>query len=210
MLVNQIAVLALQSAEVIELLGNQHRPLKFTIHWPTLKQRGLVLFKAAPIVINDAEGCSSNPPAPTQTGHFDALLDAADTSETKWEIVNNSLIHQLVQQGATWGKGPHTPGKPPVFVSKRVAPKQLRNTCAAAAATNKSSDVFKLVGRRNELHCRLSRVSNTPQDACVTRIVLIGVLLHKMLQSFGNILLVPHSLMRFGIVSGLKLLHISP
>ena len=97
---------------------------------------------------------------------FSVKYEACNDSEGRWSVINDFLVHSLRSQGAHWGQGPQSRGAAPQFVSKRVTPKQHKNFCAA---TKKSTDLYKLVGRLQELFCRLSRDPGGPQDQFDTR-----------------------------------------
>ena len=59
------------------------------------------------------------------------------------------------------GAGPRVRAKPPLFVAKKVCPKQLSTKCAA---TRVSLDLYKLINRLDELFVRISREVGSPQD----------------------------------------------
>ena len=95
-------------------------------------------------------------------GHsFLTNLIKCNDSESKWTVSNDFLVQSLRSERCPMGKGPQTRGEPPVFISKRVVPKQRRNFCAA---TKKSTALYKLLDRLQEFFCRLSRSPGRPQD----------------------------------------------
>ena len=165
-LVNDVAFAALHSAEVIQQFGRQHRPIRLIFNWPTLEQVGFVHFKTASF---DLSHCSKDVEAqqyPSWDSDFQEKFNDATTSDHKWQVVNDFLVTAIQAKGAVWCDGPKQRAAPPTFVKKKVAPKQLLSRCAATA---KSSRIAKLSGRLRELATRLSRVSSTDEDRCITR-----------------------------------------
>lgn len=51
-LVNGVAFSAIQHACVLEHFGRQHRPIQIVFEWPSIEQRGFVLFKTADFVLD--------------------------------------------------------------------------------------------------------------------------------------------------------------
>ena len=160
-LLNQTAFFALESAEVVPIIGKQHRPLKFVFKWEAIDLVGFVHLKSAPFREDSLRKPQTDDVTSPQWDQFERRYDEAPGSDAKWNVVNDFLIHSLLQNGAVWGDGPRTRGQAPVFVAKKIAPAQHRTGCAA---TKKSSLLFKLWGRLNELFCRLSRDPGGPQD----------------------------------------------
>ena len=160
-LVNSPAFFALKSAEVVPVIGKQHRPIKLVFQWKSIQQVGYTLLKSAPFLPDSLKPAVWDESATSDWSCFSERFDSSDDSEVKWTTINEFLVHSLRSQGAQWGHGPHTRGAAPVFIPKRVVPKQHRNSCAA---TKKSTALFKLVGRLQELFCRLSRAPGGPQD----------------------------------------------
>ena len=165
-LVNNIAFAALKHAEVLEVFGKQHRPIKLEFNWPSIDQVGFHLLKAAPLVFDSThnEGLDSGETS-WVTSHKQQF-DDANSADEKWAVVNDFLTHSLLAKGASWGEGPRQRGKPPVFVSKTVAPKQLASHCAAS---RKGILLARLSGRLDELFIRLSRQEGSAQDVFITR-----------------------------------------
>ena len=153
-LVNSSAFFALKSAEVVPVIGKQHRPIKLMFQWRSIQQVVYTLFKSAPFLPETLKTSTWHDDVSSCWPQFSARFDGCNDSESKWSIINEFLVQSLKSEGAKWGKGPQTRGEPPVFISKRVVPKQHRNFCAA---TKKSTALYKLVGRLQELFCRLSR-----------------------------------------------------
>ena len=118
-------------------------------------QIGFVHFKTAPL---DLAGISTAPQVTGEapTNHQTPYLPWTDTWETqftstkdpdvKWDIV--------LRLGAVWGPGPQNRAKPPKFVKKTFCPRQHSNHCAA---TRRSTMLFKLLSRLQELHIRRTR-----------------------------------------------------
>ena len=159
-LVNSPAFFALKSAEVVPVIGKQHRPIKLVFQWKSIQQVGYTLLKSAPFLPDSLKPAKWDESATSDWSSFSERFESSDDSEVKWATINDFLVHSLRSQGAQWGHGPHTRGEAPVFIPKRVAPKQHRNSCAA---TKKSTALFKLVGRLQELFCRLSRAPGRPR-----------------------------------------------
>lgn len=165
-LLNQTAFFALESAEVVPSTGKKHRPIKLVFHWAAIDLVGYVHLKCAPFQVESLKKAHQNDDQATCWGLFEERYDCATEPNDKWDVIYDFLIHTLCQQGATWGTGPRTRGLPPTFVPKKIAPTQRRN---CSAATRKSSNLYRLVERLNELFCRLSRNPGCPQDRFDTR-----------------------------------------
>ena len=165
-LVNDIAFAALREAEVLEICGKQHRPIKLVFEWATLNQTGFHVTKAAPLVLDDCTFDLNSPPPLVWEDKWKDRFDTARDSDAKWDVVNSFLQDTLLAKGARWGTGKQVRGAEPVFVSKTIAPKQLSTHCAA---NRHSVQIAKLCGRLNELFVRLSRDEGTAQDAFITQ-----------------------------------------
>ena len=165
-LLNQTAFFALESAEVVPLIGKQHRPLKCVFRWEAIDLVGFIHLKSAPFQVETLEKAHKDDDSPSLWDRFEQRYHDASDSDTKWDVVNDFLIHSLLHRGATWGNGPRSRGHAPVFVAKKIAPAQHRSGCAA---TKRSTKLFKLLGRLNELFCRLSRSPGGLQDQFDTR-----------------------------------------
>ena len=165
-LVNDIAFAALHHAEVLQQFGRQHRPIRLVFNWPSLEQVGYVHFKTASF---DLAQCCKDfdvQRRPSWESSYQDKYDVAHSSDAKWKVVNEFLVDTLQVKGAVWCDGPKQRAAPPVFVKKKIAPKQLLSRCATTA---KSSRLARLSGRLRELVTRLSRVSATCEDSCITR-----------------------------------------
>lgn len=102
-----------------------------------------------------------------QVGFVHFQFAGFDLGQTKVHEQEFDSAHEsILAKGAVWGPGPRKRATEPVFVQKRVAPKQLLSRCAATA---KSSRLAKLVGRLQELFTRLSRQVGTEQDCFQTK-----------------------------------------
>ena len=107
---------------------------------------------------------------------YDAVHDAVHDCEGKWEIINEFLVHSLKSTGAQWGQGPQTRGTEPVFVAKRVVPKQHKNqlpctnllvdcrSCSVASPENQGA--HKTVSIPNRLLFVLLRVFKSARLQC--------------------------------------------
>ena len=165
-LLNHSAFCALNSAEVVPVIGKQHRPIKMVFQWKSIHQVGYVLYKSAPFLPDTIKPASWVDNGDSAWSSFSERYESSHDSDSKWEVINEFLVHSLRSQGAQWGKGPQVRGEAPTFVPKRIVPKQHKNCCAA---TKKSTALYKLVGRLQELFCRLSRNPGSPQDCFDTR-----------------------------------------
>ena len=163
-LVNDIAFAALTNAEVLEVFGRQHRPIRLTFEWSSINQVGYHLFKTAPFVLNNVEG-GPDCQLPSWELRGKAKFYDAPTVDEKWDVVNSFLQEAILAKGAVWGQGPRTRGQAPTFVSKTIAPKQLSTHCAA---NRKSAQLANLVGKLQELFVRISRQAGSAQDRFIT------------------------------------------
>ena len=165
-LLNKVAFCAMVDVQVME-----HRPIKVTFHWESIRQTGFILHKFAPLDVSGVPSEEwSDEPSPVWQEHFAQRFESAPCHENKWEIVNEFFQKTLLDQGGVWGSGPRVRAKPPVFVEKKVCPKQLSTKCAA---TRVSLDLYKLINRLDELSVRLSRAVGSAQDGFnTTRLAL--------------------------------------
>lgn len=159
---NDIAFAALQNAEVLEVFGKQHRPIKLVFEWQSINQTGFHIVKA---VLDLCTFDSKSPPSLFVDDNGKTEFDLTLDSNSKWNAVNSYLQKTLLAKGARWGEGQQCRGADPVFVSKNIAPKQLSH----CAANHYSIRVARLCGRLNELLIRLSRVEGSAQDHFVTQ-----------------------------------------
>ena len=120
-LINQSAFCALRSAEVVPVIGKQHRPIKLVFHLHSIQQIGYTLFKSAPFLLDTLQTAKWTDTRSSDWSAFSARFDAVHESEDKWEIINAFLVHSLKSTGAQWGQGPQTRGTEPVFVTKTFA-----------------------------------------------------------------------------------------
>ena len=184
-LLNDIAFAALLNAEVVEVFGKQHRPIRLSFEWSSINQTGYHLFKTAPFVLD-----SVHEPLEQTSFSWDAHgkepYHAAQSAEQKWDV-NNFLQEAILAKGAVWGKGPPTRGQEPVFVRKTIAPKQLATHCAA---NWKSAQLAHLVGKLQELFIRLSRPAGSAQDQFITKRTATKA--HRLLETCKAPVLWPH------------------
>ena len=161
-LLNKVAFCAMVDAHVMEHFGRQHRPIKVIFQWESIHQTGYVLHKFAPVDVTSVTHEEwTDEPSPMWQEHFASRFDHAPNHEDKWDIVNEFFLKTLLEQGGVWGSGPRVRAQPPVFVEKKVCPKQLSTKCAA---TRVSLDLYKLLNRLDDLSVRLSRDVGSAQD----------------------------------------------
>ena len=165
-LVNDIAFAALHSAEVVQVFGKQHRPIKLVFDWPSINQFGFHIVKAAPLLLEGCQKDLHSAPPISWDDQCKAKYDQHTDTESKWNVVNDFLQKTLVAKGASWGDGKRTRGADPVFVAKTIAPKQLSTHCAA---NRQGVFLARLCGRLSELFMRLSRLSGSAQDLFITQ-----------------------------------------
>ena len=165
-LVNDIAFAALVKAEVLEIFGKQHRPIRLEFDWPSINLIGYHLLKAAPLVFDGVTDPLDPPTEISWELPHKQQFDAASSPDDKWTVVNDFLTAALVAKGASWGDGPRERGKAPTFVPRVIAPKQMKGHCAASM---KGILLARLLGRLNELFIRLSRCEGSAQDVYITQ-----------------------------------------
>ena len=171
-LLNQQAFFALHKCEVFEAVGKQHRPIKCQFHWQVLQQVGYVHYKTAPIDVScippprDSGGPpmiqAEHDPTPFSWDHtWERRFQQTNCPDAKWTIVNNFCVQTLLHLGGRWGQGPQERAAPPRFVARQVCPIQHANHCAA---TRRSSRLFNLQSRIDELYIRRTRGFRSEQD----------------------------------------------
>ena len=166
-LLNSIAFAALTDACVLEHFGRQHRPIQVKFSWPSIEQRGFILYKTAPLLLNEvSQPVDCNHAITKWSSAFENTYNHADSLDEKWQIVNSFLQQSLLDRGAKWGMGPKERACPPRFVAKTIAPKQL---ASHSAATTRGLKFSKLISRLNELYTRLSRDQGNPHDVYITQ-----------------------------------------
>lgn len=174
-LLNQPAFFALQHCEVVETVGRQHRPIKCQFHWQVLAQFGYVQFKTAPIDVSEishsphtGSTTNSDPTTATTSSPWDHTWETkfqqTQDPDLRWTLVNDFCAQTLLQCGGKWGQGPRERAAPPRVVAKQICPVQHANHCAA---TRRSSILFKLQARIDELFIRRTRGLRSDQDSFV-------------------------------------------
>ena len=172
-LVNQVAFAALEEIEVIPLFDCQHRPVKATFQWEKIFQHGYTLHLPAPFDISkvptksqkDEYAAFDTFACDAWHGHFKANFEGAATSQDKWKIVSDSLVHALESHGASWQPGAKHRAKPPIFRPKQFCPGQLKSK---SAVTLFGSKMKNTIARLWELRCRLERPVGGDVDQAVT------------------------------------------
>lgn len=81
-------------------------------------------------------------------------------------MINQACTQRLLEIGAKWGEGPKTRGAAPQFVSKRICPIHHSSHCAA---TKRSSRLFRLLHRLDELWIWRTRGFRPDQDCFIFR-----------------------------------------
>lgn len=105
--------------------------IKLVFRWGTLNQIGFVHRKSAPFDPQTLEPAKWDPDEPSCWDSFQGDYNQVHSSDEKWGVIKKCLIQSLVNKGAKWGAGPQQRGTEPVFVPKRIAPRQHLNNCAA-------------------------------------------------------------------------------
>ena len=157
----------LNSIAFAEHFGRQHRPIQVKFSCPSTEQKGYVLYKTAPLVLDKVSPPVDVNHATTQWfSAYECVNNDADSLDTKWQIVNSFLQQSVLDRGASWGTGPRERACKPRFIAKTIAPKQL---ASHSAATTRGLKLSKLISRLNELYTRLSRNQGNPQDVYITQ-----------------------------------------
>ena len=175
MIMNSVALAALESIEVVEIDGIQHRPLRATFGWHRITQKGFVHIKTAPLVCCDVpkpkrkhEDCEMSQRAYTRwQQNYHHKFDT-QKSEEAWSTTNDFCVHTLLSEGATLGKGPQERGKLPQFQEKTVCPGQLPD---GMVKTNNLHQLYRGLHLMLELSHRVRRVATKPADWHNTRIL---------------------------------------
>ena len=186
-LMNNTAMAALETIEVIDIDHCQHRPLRAVFNWHRVTQKGFVHVKPAPLMCEQV-------PTPGKTHatcdysirtestwrqHFENGFDP-NCSETAWQTINKFCLQTLLTEGATWGKGPKERGNLPTFVEKTACPGQLPDGMVKTKVLNLD---FKLLNAMIELTHRLKRVHVKPADWHITRNLCKKTLKHVLADS---------------------------
>ena len=160
-LVNKVAHSALQSMYVVDTVGSQHRAIRATFSWRSIRLHGYVHCKFAPLNTAHLDKPGCNPDHPSNQ-HAKVLWESGlevqfnnlSSPEDKWKIVNDLCVQTLVKSGTTWGHGEHSRGLSPKFSSKQFCPGQSR---FLTALTLKGSWLQNSLARLRELYTRLQR-----------------------------------------------------
>ena len=176
-LLNRMAFLALHKCEVLEINGRQHRPLRCEFNWRSIMQVGFFHYKFAPLHCENVsfptpQASTALDPPPVNPSHqgwtegWDQAFNTTEDPDARWGVVNDFLIHSLLQAGAYWGDGPRTRAQAPIFRAKSICPRQLPNKCAA---TMRGRLLANLQSRVDELFIRHSRGHCSDQDRFVAQ-----------------------------------------
>ena len=170
-LLNRVAFCALQSIEVIELQGHQHRPVRAAFLWEPIHQVGEIHSKFAALDHTGLQETASQSPHRLEDAamqmwsqEYNARFDTAQDFPAKWNVINDFCLQTLLQNGSQWGFGVQKRGFLPQFTKKKICPGQLPN---GSAATHKGSQLYKTLRQLWELETRLKRPSLTVRDAIV-------------------------------------------
>ena len=174
-LMNSIAMAALEKFEVVEIDQCQHRPLRATFKWHTITQKGFVHNKPAPlncekVPIPGKTHAKCDYSQRTEQNWHQNFAQNFDTqnSEAAWSCINDFCLQTLIDEGATWGQGPQERGKLPRFQEKTICPGQLPN---GMVKTKALQTLFDLLNGMLELSHRLRRISQKPADWHITRML---------------------------------------
>ena len=167
-LTNRVAFAALQSIDVIESLETQHRPIRAFFKWEVISQVGTVHCKFAPfdhantIRPTGKVGCAADQNASNLwRSCYQSRVEAANSFDCKWKIINEFCTSSLLDNGAKWGSGKRVRGEMPLFRRKRLFPGQ---TPSGAAISLKGSLLYNTMNRLWELFTRAQRFSRKPSD----------------------------------------------
>ncbi len=168
-LLNQVALTALQSVEICPGEAKQHAPIRATFLWPKVFVKGHIFQQPAPLILDDlprdTKGCIDHQSIDRNANtlwndNFQHRCDV-DDDETTWKNINSYGISILLSSGAKFADGPHSRGMPPTFVSKTICPGQDSNGSAWCKRTAQLSKLHNLV---SELVTRLSRPCSNSAD----------------------------------------------
>ena len=168
-LCNHVAFSALREIEVLPLKV-QHRPIRATFCWESIRQVGHTLVKPAPF---DLSQCTSpdpdDPLCPCHenatrvwTDRFHSSFDRSQSVDEQWAVANQYMIQVLLTNGARWDKGPHIRGNPPKFKETRISPGQTHFGDALSFRLKRISKALNLV---REIYIRLTRPIKSFEDA---------------------------------------------
>ena len=168
---NHVAFSALQSCDVVETGGSQHRPIHASFLWDRVHVRGDIHIKTASL------GTSFLPKGHSKEATFvneiaqqicpspqTHLQDFPDV-ESKWAEVNRVCTDTLVLAGAKWGFGQQSRGTLPKFSTKAFCPGQ---TPKGSAVASKGSQLYNCLRRLGELAIRLNRAQGSRADSRIT------------------------------------------
>ena len=99
-LLNSVAFAALTDACVLEHFGRQHRPIQVKFSWPSLEQKGFILYKTAPLLLDEiSQPVDCNHAITKWSSAFENTYNHADSLDEKWQIVNSFLQQSLLDRG---------------------------------------------------------------------------------------------------------------
>lgn len=112
-LLNRVALTALQTIEVLGLQGTQHRPVRATFFWEPIHQVGEIHVKFAALDHSGFEDATKADPQGVVdasnelwTQVFEEQFQATNEFPAKWQVINNYCLQTLLHCGSTWGFGP--------------------------------------------------------------------------------------------------------
>ena len=170
-LLNQVALTALQNIEICHGEAKQHAPIRAVFQWPKIFVKGHVFVQPAPLILDEIPKDSN--------GAFDSgfieqvslrlwndkFVNRCNTSddEQTWKSINSFGVATLLAAGAKFAQGqnPHTRGRPPSFVARTICPGQDSEGAAWCKRTAQLSKLHNLV---SELITRLGRPSSNTAD----------------------------------------------
>ena len=176
-LLNTVAHSALRSIEVLAVTGVQHRPIRASFSWSSIRLHGFTQCKFAPLEVNHLSkpGIDVHHPSNVIASNLwddsvASCFEQATEPENKWDIINKFCLDTLVQSGATWGPGPRCRGQAPILVAKQFCPGQAKTR---SALTLRGSWFQNTLARLWELSTRLQRpISSVADEHILTRTAL--------------------------------------
>ena len=138
-LVNRTALTALLGVEVLPHQDRQHRPVRATFVWDRIHMKGTMLQRLAKMNLEHVHTADpANPHCPVQASaeqlwlQYTNEFDDATSSDAKWEVYNRYAVQLLIQNGASWEKGPRVRGALPKFQTvQRCSLQDENGSCAS-------------------------------------------------------------------------------
>ena len=165
-LLNHIAVNALQSMQVIYTDGRQHASIQAKFQWQRLKQKGFVLVKPAPLCFENFDSNDAKLEKIARDEWNEKFANAFQSSDdSTWQAINDCAVFTLKRAGAKFLDGPQNRGRAPSFKEKSITPGHSWSKCALTMYSAKLAKLFKMTG---ELRRRIQRAPNGLNDASNT------------------------------------------